>query len=115
MKVGKLELKLLKLSLSFMGDIDVCHYDLDNKGNVIAIYIMIWEGRRVSFFPEEICSLKHLQELHLWGDKIEAIPESIVNLKSLRKLYVTNFNGRKIKIPKSTFSFLKSLEICKIE
>ena len=102
----------MKLSLSFMGDIDVCHYDLDNKGNVIAIYIMIWEGRRVSFFPEEICSLKHLQELHLWGDKIEAIPESIVKLKSLKKLYVSNFGGSPPKIPESAISFLKSLKAC---
>jgi len=99
----------------FMGDIDVFHYKLDKLGHVKAVYIMPWEERRLSYFPEELCSLKYLQDLIIWGYNIKFIPESIIKLEALRVLKISNFNEQTINIPESISEFLNSLAVCRIQ
>lgn len=106
-----------------------CFYILNESGDVIGLtigcenYANLWDYVSLSYFPEEICKLKHLKALRIWfitkryrlllkeeWDNNESdatdlwIPESIRGISSLSFLW-TNANYSESLIP-----FLDSLD-----
>ena len=86
---------------------EFCLYKLNDHGNIIGIYIREVETVRISYFPEQICSLKKLKELVLSSCDINKIPKEIGNLQSLEYL---DLRGNNIKEIPPEIMKLKSLK-----
>ena len=82
-------------------------YKINDHGNIIGIYIRELESVRISYFPEQICSLKRLKELVLSNCDINKIPKEIRNLQSLEYL---DLRGNNIKEVPPEIMKLKSLK-----
>jgi len=93
----------------------VNHYKLNKEGHIIGIFIIPYEELGLPFFPEEICTLKHLEELYLTNNNIKTIPKAIINLKSLRVLDLRNHEGSCPLIPNSAKNFIDSLEMFRFQ
>jgi len=108
-------LQFKKITAKFNGELSV--YKINEKGNIIGIYIHpnIRFGNIRSYphfeLPEKICSLKHLEELHLWGCGITKIPDCIVNLSSIK---ILDLNLNKIREISESIIKLKNLEDIRI-
>ena len=66
------------------------HYRTNDRGNVIGIYIFHSKLSNLTIVPEQICSLKFLQELELPNNDIRYIPKSIGKLTWLQRLNLRN-------------------------
>ncbi len=82
------------------------NYKINDNGNIIGIYIKN-ESSKIGIFPEQICTLKFLEELELPDSFIKHLPECVGNLSSLR--YV-NLYGNRIKSIPETINNLRRLE-----
>lgn len=82
------------------------NYKINDNGNVVGIYIKN-ESSKIGIFPEQICTLKFLEELELPDSFIKHLPECVGNLSSLR--YV-NLYGNRIKSIPETINNLRRLE-----
>jgi len=82
------------------------NYKINDNGRVIGIYIKN-ESSKIGIFPEQICTLKFLQELELPDSSIEHLPECVGNLISLR--YLNLYSNRISSIPE-TINDLTGLE-----
>jgi len=63
-----------------------CNYRLNKNGHIIGIYLYGYHSFQINLIPEQIFSLKFLEELTLREQNIKIIPESIEKLKFLKKL-----------------------------
>ncbi|MFX1316213.1 MAG: hypothetical protein ACFE9T_10140 [Promethearchaeota archaeon] len=61
------------------------HYRINEMGHITSIYFYFREPY-LGVFPQQICSLKYLEELHLENHSIKYIPDCIGNLTSLKVL-----------------------------
>ena len=82
------------------------NYKINDNGNVVGIYIKN-ESSKIGIFPEQICTLKFLEELELPDSSIKHLPECIGNLSSLRYL---NLYDNRIKSIPETINNLRRLE-----
>ena len=86
---------------------EFCLYKINDYGNIIGIYIRVPETVKISYFPEQICSLKNLKELVLSYCDINKIPNEIGNVESLEYL---DLRGNNIKEVPLGIMKLKSLK-----
>ena len=82
------------------------HYKLNETGNIVRIYFYSIEPL-IGLIPKKLCSLHHLEALHLNYNSINLIPKKIGNLRSLKILDLSN--NKLNRIPKS-ITKLKQLE-----
>ena len=82
------------------------NYKINKNGYIIGIYIKD-EKINIGTFPEEICTLRFLEELDLQGNLIVLIPECIGNLQFLRYL---NLADNRISIIPNSIKKLRNLE-----
>ncbi|MHA1489461.1 MAG: tetratricopeptide repeat protein [Promethearchaeota archaeon] len=90
------------------------NYKIDKNGSILGIYICDEKNDKkgITIFPEQICTLKFLEELEISQEAIKNIPECIGNLLSLKylNLYFNKINS----IPES-INKLKNLEHLNLE
>jgi len=87
------------------------NYQIDETGHITGLFLSN-EKVELSTFPEQMCTLKHLEDLKITQASIEKIPESIKKLTSLKKLDLS-FN--KIKSIPNSIEELKNLEIFSLD
>jgi len=87
------------------------NYKLNENGNAVGIYIKN-ENFKIGVFPEQICTLKFLEELELPESSIKYLPECIGNLRSLRYL---NMYCNRIKSLPESIENLKELEFLDLD
>lgn len=63
-----------------------CNYRINKEGNIIGIYLYGYHSFKINLIPEQIFSLKFLEELILRQQNIKSIPDSIKKLKFLKRL-----------------------------
>lgn len=73
-----------------------CNYRINKEGNVIGIYLYGYHSFKINLIPEQIFSLKFLEELILRQQNIKNIPDSIKKLKFLKKLDLMSNKIKKI-------------------
>ncbi len=66
-----------------------CYYTLDEMGRVLGIFIANLPSK-MGIFPDQICNLKSLEELHLVGQEFIEIPDCLIKLKNLKILNLSN-------------------------
>jgi len=81
-------------------------YKLDEIGRVKGIFIANLPSK-MGIFPDQICNLKYLEELHLVNQKIGEIPDCLSKLKNLK---ILNLSNNKITSIPENFEFMRSLE-----
>ncbi len=85
------------------------HFKINEKGYITGLFIYDFETYKFTYFPEQIVSLKYLEELNLSENfYIDIIPDSIYKLKSLRSL---NMSGNSIQKFSDSITKLENLEI----
>ena len=84
-----------------------CNYKLNNKGHVIGIYLFGYPIFQICIFPEQVCSLKYLEELILRDQGIKNIPNKIGNLKSLK---ILDLMRNRVKTIPESMEKLENLE-----
>ena len=93
-------------------DFDIfCLYKINDQGNIIGIYIREYENVEISYFPEQICSLKKLKELVLSYCDINKIPKEIGNLESLEYLDLRGNNIKEIPLEIMKLKYLRYLDL----
>lgn len=107
--------KLYKIDDSQVPDGDNAqNYRINEDGHIS--HIFIWEESILfEFFPEQLCELVYLEELHIEPTAIIKLPESLSKLKKLRILSLSNFyeyigRSEELSIPESIFPFLRKLK-----
>ena len=106
---------LCKLEDDQFPDGDHAHnYRVNEYGHVSHIYL--WEEDVLfEFFPEQLCELVHLEELHIVENAITSLPESLPKLKKLKVLNLWRDcidigRSEEFRIPESIFPFLRNLD-----
>ena len=87
------------------------HYKVNDNKNVVGIYLFNKFIKYLGIFPEQICSLKYLEELWLPNNALKSIPESIGELINLKSL---NLRNNKIEIIPESIKKLKKLDNLKL-
>ena len=86
------------------------HFKLNHQGHVIEIYIYHFDFQIIEKFPLEACALKELEVLDISGNRLTFFPDEIVSLKNLRSLCMDSYHSDSIEIPDHLISYIKSLE-----
>jgi len=105
------ELEVLNSNESMINRDKAWHYKINENNNIIGIYLFNKFIQYLGIFPEQICSLKFLEELWLPNNALKSIPESIDELTNLRSL---NLRYNKIENIPEAIKKLKKLENLKL-
>ena len=105
------ELEILNNNESMINKDKAWHYKVNENNNVVGIYLFNKFIQYLGIFPEQICSLKFLEELWLPNHALKSIPESIGELTNLKSL---NLRNNKIEIIPESIKKLKKLENLKL-
>lgn len=105
------ELEILNNNESMINRDKAWHYKIDKNNNITGICLFNKFIQYLGIFPEQICSLKFLEELWLPNNAIKSIPESIGELINLKSL---NLRNNKIEIIPLSIKKLKKLENLKL-
>jgi Leucine-rich repeat (LRR) protein len=81
-------------------------YKLDEIGRVIGIFIANLPSK-IGIFPNQICNLRYLEELHLVNQNIGELPDGLIKLK---KLKILNLSNNHITSLPENFEFMRNLE-----
>lgn len=101
-------MKLKRLTINEnRSNLYACNYRINEEGKVLGIYLYGYHSFQITFIPEQICLLKHLEELVLRDQNIQAIPDFIKKYKSLRHL---DLMRNQIEFVPNFLSELKSLK-----
>jgi Leucine-rich repeat (LRR) protein len=84
-----------------------CNYKINEKGNIIGIYLYGYPIFQTCVFPKQLCFLEFLEELILRDQNIKHIPDMIGEIKSLKRL---DLMRNRIKNIPMTMKKLKNLE-----
>lgn len=105
------ELEILNNNENVINRDKAWHYKINENNNIIAIYLFNKFIQYLGIFPEQICSLKFLEELWLPNNTLKSIPESIGELINLKSL---NLRNNKIEFIPEAIKKLKKLENLKL-
>jgi len=72
------EIELADKNESLINKEKAWYYKLNENNHIIGIYLFNRFKQYLGIFPEQICSLKFLEELWLPNNAIKSIPESII-------------------------------------
>ena len=81
-------------------------YKIDKIGRVLGIFITDLPSK-MGIFPNKICNLKYLEELHLVSQQIMQIPDCLYKLK---KLKILNLSNNQITSIPENVEFMQNLE-----
>ena len=84
-----------------------CNYKINEKGNIIGIYLYGYPIFQTCIFPKQLCYLEFLEELILRDQNIKQIPDLIGEIKSLKRL---DLMRNRIKIIPKSMKKLDNLE-----
>ena len=105
------ELEILNNNESVIKRDKAWHYKINENNRVVGIYLFNRFIQFLGIFPEQICSLKFLEELWLPNNALKSIPESIGKLINLKSL---NLRNNKIEIIPESIKKLKKLDNLKL-
>lgn len=105
------ELEILNNNESMINRDKAWHYKINENNRIIGIYLFNKFIQYLNIFPEQICSLKYLEELWLPNNALKSIPESIGELINLKSL---NLRNNKIEIIPESIKKLKKLDNLKL-
>jgi hypothetical protein len=89
-----MKLKKIKTDYSIIYSGNTCGYKLNKDGHIVGIYIFNSKFSYLKTIPDQVCSLKFLEELDLPNNDIRYIPNSITRLTNLK---IFNLRNNKIK------------------
>ena len=81
-------------------------YKMDEIGRVLGIFIANIPSR-MGILPNQICNLKHLEELHLANQQIMIVPDCLIKLKRLK---ILNLSNNHISSIPENVEFMQNLE-----
>ena len=83
------------------------YYKINEEGHIIGLHVFNQFDPLLGIFPDQLCNLRHLEELYLSNNEIQRIPDSIGNLSLLEKL---DLSYNRLKHVPETFKNLNALQ-----